>query len=101
MIISIGVVFTKAGEPGWAAICPIYNLMVLARVGGKSEWMGIACYLAPAIPFAGPFIQIFLLISISIGVAETFGKGILFGLALGLLPFIFYPILAFSGKVND
>ena len=28
-------VFAKAGKPGWAAIIPIYNLIVLIQVAGK------------------------------------------------------------------
>ncbi|HUG89954.1 MAG TPA: DUF5684 domain-containing protein, partial [Planctomycetaceae bacterium] len=30
--------FTKAGEPGWAALIPIYNVVVLCRIAGKPEW---------------------------------------------------------------
>ena len=28
-------VFVKAGEPGWAALVPIYNLVVLLKIAGK------------------------------------------------------------------
>ena len=28
-------VFVKAGQPGWAAIVPIYNLYVLTQIVGK------------------------------------------------------------------
>ena len=31
-------VFSKAGEPGWAAIVPIYNILVLLRIAGKPAW---------------------------------------------------------------
>jgi hypothetical protein len=31
-------VFIKAGRPGWAAIVPIYNLIVLLQVAGKPVW---------------------------------------------------------------
>ena len=30
-------VFTKAGKPGWAAIIPIYNLIVLLQIAGKPQ----------------------------------------------------------------
>jgi VIT1/CCC1 family predicted Fe2+/Mn2+ transporter len=33
---------------------------------------------------------------IAIGVAKAFSRGVLFGLGLALLSFIFYPILAFA-----
>ena len=35
MIASMWKVFTKAGCPGWAAIVPVYNAMLLAEIGGK------------------------------------------------------------------
>ena len=31
-------VFEKAGQPGWAAIVPIYNLIVWIKVAGKPVW---------------------------------------------------------------
>ena len=31
-------VFTKAGEPGWACLVPIYNVLVLLRIIGKPAW---------------------------------------------------------------
>src|SRR5262249_21381522 len=31
-------VFAKAGEPGWAAIVPIYNVVVLFRITGLPVW---------------------------------------------------------------
>jgi len=33
---------------------------------------------------------------ISIGVAKAFGRGVVFGIGLTLVPFIFFPILAFA-----
>jgi DNA-directed RNA polymerase subunit RPC12/RpoP len=94
--ISMWIVFDKAGEPGWAAIVPIYNFWILAKVGDKPGWEGLALYFAGGVPFIGPFIEIYLWVDISIGVAKTFDRGILFGLGLFILPFIFYPILAFT-----
>src|SRR5262245_61036676 len=31
-------VFTKAGKPGWAALVPIYNLIVLLEIVDKPVW---------------------------------------------------------------
>ena len=95
-IISMWVVFEKAGRPGWAAIVPFYNMWVLAEVGDKSGWMGLAVCFCGFIPFLGIIIQWVLMITITIGVAQTFDRGVGFGIGLSLLPFIFYPILAFS-----
>jgi hypothetical protein len=80
--------FSKAGQPGWAAIIPIYNIIVLLQVAGRPIWW-ILLFLIPCVNF------IFLFI-ISLDVAKNFGKGAGFGIGLALLGFIFYPILGFG-----
>jgi hypothetical protein len=85
---SLWKVFTKAGEPGWAGIIPIYNYMVMARISGKPDWYGLLV-LVPCVGIIFAFI-------ILIELAKSFGKGAGFGIGLALLGFIFFPILAFS-----
>lgn len=77
--------FSKAGEPGWAAIIPIYNVIVLLRVAGKELWWIVL--------FLIPFVNIIAQLIVSIAIAEQFGKSAGFGVGLWLLPMIFYPIL--------
>ena len=31
-------VFTKAGKPGWAALIPIYNIVVMLQMTGRPVW---------------------------------------------------------------
>ena len=31
-------IFTKAGKPGWAAIIPIYNILVELEIVGRPWW---------------------------------------------------------------
>ena len=31
-------VFSKAGQPGWAAFVPIYNVVVLLQIVGRPGW---------------------------------------------------------------
>ena len=38
MIAGLWKTFSKAGQPGWAAIIPIYNLIVLCQVAGRPIW---------------------------------------------------------------
>lgn len=95
--ISMWVIFEKANQPGWAAIVPFYNMWVLAEVGDQSGWVGLGVCFCGAIPIVGLIVQIALWITISVGVAKSFNRSILFGIGLSVLPFIFYPILAFSG----
>ena len=81
-------VFQKAGKPGWAAIIPIYNIIILLEITGKPIWW-IVLYFIPIVNFVVALI-------VSIELAKRFGKGLGFGLGIALLPFIFYPILGFG-----
>ena len=82
--------FEKAGEPGWAAIIPIYNLYVLVKISGNAWWWVILFFI--------PLINLLATVKISINLASKFDRGVLFGLGLALLSFIFYPILGFGGS---
>lgn len=88
MIAGMWKIFTKAGEPGWAAIVPIYNLVVLLKIVGKPAWWVILMLI--------PFVNFVIAIILSLGLAQAFGKTAGFGIGLLLLPFIFYPILGFG-----
>jgi hypothetical protein len=81
-------VFEKAGEPGWAAIVPIYNAWVLLRIARQPWWMMLL--------FLIPLINIIVILLVGISVAKNFGRGAAFGLGLTFLGFIFYPILGFG-----
>lgn len=83
-------IFTKAGEAGWKSLIPIYNLYVLIKIAGKPGWWLILLF----IPLAGVVIYLLTMIAL----AERFGKGLLFGLGLFFLGFIFFPVLAFDGS---
>ena len=81
-------VFQKAGKPGWAAIIPIYNIIVLLQITGKPIWW-LVLYFIPLVNFV-------VLVLVCIALARRFGKGVGFAIGLALLPFIFYPILGFG-----
>lgn len=80
--------FAKAGKPGWAAIIPIYNLIVMLEVAGKPIWWIILMLI--------PCVNIVIFIILAIAIAERFGKGAGFGIGLAFLGFIFWPILGFG-----
>ena len=94
--ISMCIVYSKTGQPAWAVFVPVYNLWVLAEIADKPGWYGLGIVLAGFIPVIGPVVQSILHGSISIGVARAFDRGVIFGIGLFFLPFVFYPILAFS-----
>src|SRR4051794_16235961 len=73
--------FEKAGKPGWAAIIPIYNVIVMIEIVGKPMIWVLWCFL----PCVNWIFGIWLinLISKSYGKSEGFTVGLL------LFPFIF------------
>ena len=88
VIAGIWKVFAKAGKPGWAAIIPIYNIIVLLEIAGKPLWWIVL--------FIIPLVNIVAAVLVGIAVAKSFGKSEAFGVGLALLAFIFYPILGFG-----
>ncbi len=89
VIASVWKVFTKAGQPGWAAIVPIYNAYVMLQVAGKPGWWLILLLI--------PFVNLIIGIITVAALAAKFGKGAGFVIGLILLPIVFYPILGFGG----
>lgn len=81
-------VFTKAGKPGWAAIIPIYNTIVLIEIAGKPIWWILLMFI--------PIVNFVIFIIVLAGVSRNFGRGVGTTLGLVFLPMIFYPILGFG-----
>ena len=81
-------IFSKAGQPGWAAIIPIYNWIVWCKIVGRPWWWILLLLI--------PFVNFIILIILIIDLAKSFGKGAGFGIGLLLLPFIFFLILGFG-----
>jgi hypothetical protein len=81
-------IFTKAGEPGWAAIVPIYNTIVMLKIVGRPLWWIVLLLI--------PFINLIVWIIVSIDLAKSFGKGAGYGIGVAILPFVFYPALGFG-----
>lgn len=94
MVTAFWKIFEKAGQPGWAAIVPIYNLVVWCDIIKKPGWW--ALYMM--IPYVGIIWQVWaanLLV-------KKFGKDEAFTVGCVFLPFVFYPILAFGdAKFQD
>lgn len=88
IVVGFWKVFTKAGEPGWAAIIPIYNLYVLLKIAGRPWWWLILMFI--------PIVNLIITVVVSVDVAKSFGRSTLFGIGLWLLSPIFYCILGFG-----
>lgn len=87
-VVAMWKIFEKAGEPGWAAIIPFYNLYVLFKITWGSGWK----FLLLLIPLAN---VVFLIITM-VKLAKAFGKSGGFAVGLIFLSVIFYCILAFD-----
>lgn len=83
------VIFAKAGKPGWAAIVPIYNLIVMNEITGRESWWVVLYILFPITLLVVPF-----------DLAKSFGKGSGFAIGLLLLSLIFYAIMAFDKNIT-
>ncbi len=93
LIASFWKIFTKAGEPGWACLIPIYNTIVLLKIAGKPWWWLLLMFI--------PLVNFIIIIIFYIELAKSFGKGVGFGLGLIFLSFIFFPILGFGSATHQ
>jgi hypothetical protein len=87
-IIGMWKVFAKAGKPGWAAIIPFYNLIVLLQVVRRPVWWFVLLLV--------PLVNLVFLILLMSDLAKAFGKGTGFTVGLILLNGIFMLILGFG-----
>ena len=90
LIVAMWKVFTKAGQPGWASIIPIYNIYIWCKIVGRPWWWIILMLI--------PFVNFIICIILCIDLAKSFGKGVGFGIGLALLGIIFFPILGFGSS---
>lgn len=83
-------IFEKAGKPGWAAIIPIYNVIVLAEIVGKPIGFALLAALVPCV-------NIVLWVWLTNLLMKSFGKEVPMWTILALLfPIIVYPVIGFG-----
>ena len=92
-------IFTKAGEPGWMALIPILNiLIILTKIAGRPAWWILLMFI--------PVVNVIVYVIVAIDVAKAFGQGVVFALILlVLLGGIGYVVLGwgnyqFRGPAN-
>jgi hypothetical protein len=88
MVAATWKVFSKAGKPGWAAIIPIYNMIVLLQIVGKPAWWVLLMLI--------PVVNLIVCIIVYIELAKAFGQGAGFAIGLLLLGIVFFPVLGFG-----
>lgn len=74
VVIGLWKVFVKAGEPGWAAIIPIYNYYTVLKIVGRPWWWLLLMLI--------PFVNFVVSIIVAIDLAKSFGKDALYGIVL-------------------
>jgi CDP-diglyceride synthetase len=97
-IIGMWKVFQKAGEKGWKAIIPFYNMAILYKISGMSPYL-VFVYLGLLVPFVN------IIVAAAIGVmslyqvinlSKAFNKSTGFTVAIILVPFVAYLMLGFG-----
>jgi hypothetical protein len=89
VVVGLWKVFTKANQPGWAAIIPIYNIYVLTKIIGRPGWWVLLIFI--------PVVNVIVSIIMAIDLAKSFGKDAAYGiLLLWLFSIIGYLILGFG-----
>lgn len=88
VIVGMWKVFEKAGKPGWAAIIPIYNLIILLEIVGKPVWWIILLLI--------PFVNFIIVIILYHQLSLSFGQGVGMTIMLIILPFVAFPMLGFG-----
>lgn len=83
-IVALWKIFVKAGEPGWAAIIPLYNTYTLVKIAGLNPLLFLL--------FLVPVVNVVFAIYVMIKVGEAFGKSVGWSV-------IFLVILSFIGML--
>ena len=99
-IIGMWKMFKKAGEEGWKAIIPVYNLYTLTTIVGVSPWWilvvfatGLISGVVPALSILGTAVNLYFSVILCVSTAKSFGKDEAFAVGLFFLSPIFYLIL--------
>ena len=90
------IIYRKAGKHGWAAIIPLYRQIVMYKICGLSPWLMLLWF----VPIFGWIAMFIIAIMKRFCLANSFGKGALFGFGLLILQPIFQSVLAFNSRIE-
>lgn len=94
-LIGMWKVLEKAGQPGWAVLIPIYNLIVILRVAGL-PWYWVFAPFVAIIPILGWIAYLAWVVWVHHRISTRFGQGVGFTIGLTFLSPIFWLILGFG-----
>lgn len=84
--------FQKAGQAGWKALIPIYNMVVLVRLGGFSGWW----VAANLVPFLGQIVFSVILILVVYNITLNFNKPLWYIIIFFLFQIVWYMLIVFD-----
>ena len=87
-LVAMWKLYVKAGKPGWAAIIPIYNVLVMLEIAKKPWWYLLLMLI--------PIVNIVIAIMTTVAFVKAYGKGTGFAVLTLFFSPIMYPILAFG-----
>lgn len=87
-LVAMWKLFEKAGKPGWAAIIPIYNVIVMLEIAKKEWWYVLLLFV--------PIVNLVVSIIITIAFVKAYGKDTGFAVLTIFFAPIMYPLLAFG-----
>ena len=91
--------FKKAGQPGWAALIPIYNIYIETKIVGRQSWWFALVVFANFVPVIGQAVSLGTSIILTNDLSKSFGKDTGFTIGLVLLRPIFMMILGFGSPI--
>lgn len=86
-------IFTKAGQPGWKSLIPVYNTYIMILIGGNPGWWLLLFFI--------PYVNIVISIMMMEAFVRAYGRyGIGPVLMMMFLGVFYMPYLAFSKEVR-
>ena len=76
MVMGVWKAFAKAGQPGWASIIPIYNIVCMLNMARKPVWWLVLLLI--------PIVGIVVLIMVNKEIAKGIGRGVGTGILMCL-----------------
>lgn len=102
LVVAYFVIFTKAGQPGWAAIVPFYKQYIEFKIYWGNGWLFLVPIVLAALAFVPLLGQLLILANLVITIVTqykktvSFGQGVGFTIGLVLVNPIFNMILGFG-----
>lgn len=90
-VVAMWKLFTKAGEPGWKALVPVYNAWTFLRLGDQAGWWALVAL----IPLVNIVAVVFMAIA-AYNIGLKLGKEGWYVVLYILVPIVWMLILAFD-----